>query len=370
MRSPTSSTALKGAAAALLPVALAGCGGEVPPAAEPRLVRYQQISASGEELKRSFSGVLRSADEPRLSFKVPGTIIERPVGVGDRVALGDLLAELDPTDYRLSLEDAAAGLRRARAEARNADAAFRRVRELYENGNASRTEYDAARTGAESAASAVVSAEKRHELAQRQLDYTQLRAPAAGAIASVEVEVGENVQAGQPVVMLVTTGRGLEVEITMPEGLIAQVHSGEAAVARFDAVPDTPLQGTVSEVGVAATGSGTLFPVTVRLEEEHPSLRAGMAAQVEFSFSTPDPSGRLLLPFHAVGEDREGRFVFVVEPTSEGRAVAHRRGVTLGELGSDGIVEVLSGVDHGDRVVTAGVGSLGDGETVRIEDAG
>jgi len=370
VRSPISRTARGTATGALLGIVCSGCGAEPPPPPEPRLVRYQQVSASGAELKRSFSGVLRSADEPRLSFKVPGTIIERPVDVGDRVTAGELLAELDPTDYQLSLEDAAAGLRRARAEARNADAAFRRVRELYENGNASRTDYDTARTAAESAASAVVSAEKRHELAERQLGYTQLRAPAAGAIASVEVEIGENVQAGHAVVMLVTTGRGLEVEITMPESLIAHVSRGDAAVARFDAVPESALPATVTEVGVAATGSGTLFPVVVRLEEDHPNLRAGMAAQVEFSFSTADPSGRLLLPFHAVGEDRQGRYVFVVEPTEEGRGVARRRSVTLGELSSDGVVEVLSGVEDGDRVVTAGVGSLGDGETVRIEDAG
>jgi RND family efflux transporter MFP subunit len=341
------------------------CEAPTPPEPKPRLVRFLQIAVSGEGRSRTFSGIAQSADEPQLSFKVGGTITNLPVKMGDRVAEGRLIAEIDPTDYQLNLEDAAASVRRAEAELHNAEAAFRRTRDLYENGNASRTEYDAARAGAESARAAEVSAQKRLELARRQLDYTQLRAPAAGSIASVDAVVNENVRAGQSIVMLVTSGSGLEVVITMPESLIAQVKRDQAVSVRFDALPGRSLRARVAEVGVAATGAGTTFPVAVRLLESDPGIRAGMAAEVTFRFATQAAEGRLCLPSHTVGEDRAGRFVFVVEPEAEGRAVARRRAVEIGELTSEGL-EILGGLDDGDRVVTAGIASLTDGDVVRL----
>jgi len=355
-----------GAMLLLLAVAAGGaCKAPPPPEPGPRLVRSLRIALLGEGRSRTFSGIAQSADEPQLSFKVDGTITGLPVKMGDRVAEGRLIAEIDPTDYQLNLEDAAASVRRAEAEARNAEAAFRRTRDLYENGSASRTVYDSARAGAESARAALVSAEKRLELARRQLDYTQLRAPAAGSIASVDAVVNENVRAGQPIVMLVTSGSGLEVVITTPESLIAQVERDQEVSVSFDALPDRSLRARVTEVGVAATGAGTTFPVTVRLLDSDPGIRAGMAAEVTFRFATKAAEGRLCLPPHTVGEDREGRFVFVVEPEAEGRATARRREVEIGELTSEGL-EILSGLADGDQVVTAGIASLTDGEVVRL----
>ena len=359
----------KGLPAILLGLSLTACGGPPPaPEPKPRLVRYQEISVADARRLRSFTGIARSESDPRLSFKVEGTIVQLPAKVGRRVAADEVIAEVDPTDYHLGLQDAEAGLHRAQAEARNAEATFRRTRELYENGNASRTEYDAARAGAESSNAGVASSEQRLELARRQLGYTKLRAPAAGVIASVSAVVNENVRAGQEIVMFLDARASLEVEIAMPESLIGRCNRGDSVTARFDALPGASFEAIVTEVGVAATGSGTTFPVTVRLASTDPNIRAGMAAEVDFRFERRASAGRLHLPTHAVGEDREGRFVFVIEPSGEKRGVAHRRSVEIGELTETGL-EIVSGLEDGDRIVTAGVGSLKDGETVRYEPA-
>jgi len=347
-------------------LAAAACGGNAPPPEPlPRLVRFTEISMGGTARVRRFAGVAKAPEEPRLSFKVSGTLITLAVKVGERVERGELIAEVDATDYQINLEDAQAGLRRAQAEARNASATFGRTRDLYEHGNASRTDYDAARAASESARAAVESAQQRLELARRQLGYTRLTAPAAGAIAAVDVSLNENVQPGQPIVMLVESGGLLEVRVTIPESLIASLRRGQPAVVRFDALPDTELAATVTEVGVAATGAGTTFPATVRLDEMDPAVRAGMAAEVGFRFEGTAAATRLRLPAHCVGEDAAGRFVWVLETAGGDRAVAHRRGVEVGELSREGI-EILSGLEDGDRVVTAGVSQLRDGETVRV----
>ncbi len=182
-------------------------------------VRFEIVASVEAGRRRSFSGTCQPAVEPQLSFKVDGTIARRPVNMGDRVRRGALIAELDPSDFQLRLEEAAAALRRAEAESRNAQAGFSRIRGLYENGNASRTDFDGARAAAESGRANVESVRKRLELARQQLSYTRLVAPVAGAIAEVSAEVNENVRAGQEVVRLAAE-EGYEVVVTVPESLI------------------------------------------------------------------------------------------------------------------------------------------------------
>ena len=98
----TSSPRWKCSARILLGLSLAACGGAPPPPEpRPRLVRYQEISAADAGRLRSFAGIAWSETDPRLSFKVEGTIISLPAKVGQRVAAGEVIAEIDPTDFHL-----------------------------------------------------------------------------------------------------------------------------------------------------------------------------------------------------------------------------------------------------------------------------
>lgn len=335
------------------------------PAPEPiiRPVRTRQVFSTGGTRIRTFAGTAQAGLESRLSFRVSGKVQLMKVNVGDQVKAGDLIAELDPMDYRLQVEETEASLDRARADLRNADAKYARVRALYENRNASRDDLDAARAAAESARAQVQSILKRLELAKSQLGYTRLKAATEGAIAQVGVEVNENVQAGQTVVLL-TAGARPEVKVGMPESLITQVAAGGKVTVTFDAIPGQTFSAVITEVGVV-TGMSTTYPVTVRLEEADPEVRPGMAAEVAFRFGSEDDRERFLVPSIAVGEDRNGRYVFVVEPGPEGFGVTARRPVTVGELREEGI-EILEGVSDGDLVVVAGTSKIVDGQKVRL----
>jgi RND family efflux transporter MFP subunit len=347
---------------------LQACGEQEQPEPVIRPIRYQEAYSTGGNRVRAFSGTARAGVESRISFKVPGTIRRLAVEVGDSVRARQLIAELDDQDYRLQVQRADAGLARARAQARNAEADYARARQLYENANLSRSELDAARTGSESAASSVNAYERELELARLQLSYTRLTAPVAGAVASVNVEVNENVQTGQTVVLL-TSGSNLEVEVGVPGVLITQIAEGDDVRTSFDALPGSTFPGTVTEVGVAATGAGMTFPVTVRLAESGTDLRPGMAAEVGFLFESESQRIVHLVPSAAVGEDREGRFLFVVEPTEADLGIVRRRAVSVGELTPDGL-EILEGLADGDRVVTAGWSKIEDGLQVRLPGTG
>lgn len=344
---------------------LAGCGGkDAEPEPVIRPVRTQVVYAAGADRERSFSGVAEASMESRLSFKVSGTVRRVPVKVGDTVEAKQLLAELDPEDYDLQVQEAQAALTRAKAEARNAEADYGRVRALYENGNASKNDLDAARAGSESAQAQVKSAEKRLELARLQKSYTRLTAPAAGAIADVTVEVNENVSPGQPVVLL-TAGSEIEVKVSVPEALIASIQEGEDASVAFDALPGRRFQARVTEVGVAPTGGATTYPVKVTCLDAPDNVRPGMAATVSLRSSTGGGADVIVVPPAAVGEDPEGRFVFLVEETEEGMGIARRHPVQVGELTDQGLT-ITEGLADGDLLVTAGVTKLEDGQRVRL----
>jgi RND family efflux transporter MFP subunit len=356
----------------LVPVAvlaLAGCAEQEAPAEPLRPVRTLQVYSTGTERVRSFSGTARAGRESRLSFKVPGTVEILNANVGDRVRAGQVLARIDPQDYRLRLEDGEASLARARAEARNAEANYARLRDLYENKNASLNDLDAARAGYESATAALESGEKKLEQARLQLSYTELKAPTAGAIAAVPVEVNENVQSGQTVAVL-TSGARPEVEVGMPEVFIARIREGQTVEVTFDALGQRRFEAAVTEVGVASTGMATTFPVKVRLDQETADILPGMAAEVHFRFEGQGDREVLVVPAFAVGEDRDGRFVYVVEELGNNVGRALRRDVTVGTLTSDGGLEILRGLLDGERVITAGVSRIQDGREVLLDEGG
>lgn len=350
-----------------------GCGGGEP-AAETviRPVRYQEVLAVGARRERQLSGVAKAGVESELSFRVGGTVEEVAVTVGREVEKGALIARLDDTDLRLQLQEAEATLAQAEAAERKAEADYERIRGLYENRNAAKSDLDAARAQAESTRAQVEAARQRLARARRQLTYTRLTAPVEGVIAAVRVEVNENVQPGQTVALLASGSRP-EVEVAVPEALIAQLGDGDPAEVTFDALPGAVFPAVVTEVGVALTGNASAFPVTVRLESSDAAIRSGMAATVTLRFvprNGDDAGERIVVPPVSVGEDREGRYVFVLEPgealaTGDRLAVARRRPVEVGELTPEGL-EVRAGLEDGELIATAGVRRIQDGQEVRL----
>ncbi len=348
---------------AILVCLFGGCGGSDPVVQEViRPVRYVEAQNAGTSTSRILAGVVRSGVESRLSFRVPGTIQSLDIEVGSVVKKGQEIARLDSTDYDLRVEEAKAALAQARAGLRRAQADYDRVRALYENNNASKAELDAARANSESAEAQVEAVTKQLELSSQQVGYTVLRVPEDGAIASVDVEVNENVDGGKQVCLLVS-GSQPEVAIPVPEGLIAQMRKGQEVTVALDALPGRSYRAQIQEVGVAVTGAATTYLVTAQFLEADIDIRAGMAAEVTFLFDVPE-SDHILVPVVAIGEDRDGRFVFVVDPTGGETGIVHRRDVEV--ISTSRGVEIMEGVQVGELVVTAGVRRLIDGETVKL----
>lgn len=346
-------------------LALGGCG-EAPAPAEAylRTVRTETVTEGIGGSTRTFSGVARAGERSRLSFRVPGRVRDVPINVGDSVTTNQVIARLDPADFQLQLQEARSGIANARAQLRSAEASYTRTRALYENQNASGAQLDGARSAAESARAQVASAGQGIRLLQRQLEYATLKAPAAGTISAVHVRASENVGAGT-VVAEMQIGEQLEVQVNVPESVITRINRGDAVSVRFDALEGRTIAGTVFEVGVAGEDGSASFPITVRLDSTEQEARAGMAADVEFTFARQSTDAQFRLPSVAVAEDREGRYVYVVERTGAETGVVHRRAVVTGQLSSEGIA-ITEGVSAGDVVVIRGVSRIQDGLEVQL----
>lgn len=359
MRSPISLALL---ATALLATA---CDKKEPPKPKEviRPVRFVTVALDEGTRERVFAGQSKAGLESRLSFKVAGTVVELDAKVGDTVEEGQILAQIDPKDYDLQVQEARAAIAQASAQARNAKAQYNRVRQLYENRSASRADLDAARAAKDSAAASVTSLRQRLKLLKSQKGYTSLEAPTKGRISQVAVEKNENVQAGQPIVVLVAQGSNPEVTVGVPEVLIGKVKKGMPVGVRFDAIEGETLDATVTEIGEASQGS--TFAVTASLDKNDPRVRQNMAAEVVFVFEQGE-GPRIVVPPVSVGSEGKDRYVYLVDregQTSLGKV--RRQAVETGELTGEGLV-VKQGLSAGDMLVTAGVSRIKPGQQVRL----
>jgi RND family efflux transporter MFP subunit len=344
---------------------LSSCGGDPEEPEELiRPVRYQEVYRSSGLQTRTFSGTSRASTEVDLGFRVSGVVESIPVNVGDRVQEGQLIASVEDSDAVLTRDQAAAAFERSRIQRDLARSNLDRVKGLYENNNVALSEYEAAK-GNHASANAAYNADKRSlDLQTRQLSYFKLYSPIDGIIAWKGIEENESVQAGQPVVVI-NAGDEIEVSVGVPEAFIARVRSGDSVSVTFSSLSGQVFNGVVSEVSYAISRESSTYPVTVSLILPTRDIRPGMPADVSFDFVSDREFEGVLAPANAIGEDAQGNFAFTVRETGEGLAEVERRTVTVGRLTRDGF-EVLSGLEDGQLVVTAGLSKLRDGMKVRL----
>jgi len=356
-----------------------GCGAEEEAAAPPeepqaRPVKYVEVVSLGGERTRTFTGIAKADTRSEFGFRVSGQVARVLVEQGNLLAKGALIAELDPVDFEIQAREIEAALAEAKANEVLAAADFQRIQRLYEKDNASQGDFDAALAKRDAARAGVESVEQKLDQAGRQTEFTQLRAPIDCAVVEVLAEEGESIQAGSAVVEVIT-GANPQVQIAVPETAISEISEGRSAKIRFSAVPGRTFYGKVATVGVVPAEGVTTYPVTIELNQSWnqltgrtgaPPLRPGMAVEAEMSFGREGGAAQIVPP-GAVVADRQGKYVFVVETAGSGLR-ATRRSVETGRLVTEGL-QVLSGLSTGDKVITAGLNQVKDGQPVRLLDA-
>lgn len=334
----------------------------VSPSASLPEVRTRVTTAIAEPVRLSldqdYTGVVAPYRKALVAAEVGGRVVERHVEPGDQVNLGDTLVLLDPSRAQIAHDRAQADLAAREVELADAARNLDRGERLRATGAISVLELDALSLSVERARAALGIAKATSRDALKNLEDTSVKAPFAGRIETVLVHVGDYLAAGQKVGTLIDFSKA-RVNIGVTAGEAASLESGQSVRVGVEAIQSGEIEGAIRSVGRSATEQG-VFPVEVWIEGDAAAkLREGMVLSVALNLARERP--QVVVPTSAVFRRDGMTQVFLVDGQGRARLVPVSTG-----LASGGRVEVVSGLEAGDEVITDGQFALGDGALVEV----
>jgi multidrug efflux system membrane fusion protein len=325
-----------------------------------RAVRSLVVAGQGGEVEREFSAEVRSRIESRLAFRVPGKVLSRKVELGQPVRAGQVLGQLDAQDLKLQQDAASAGLSAAEANARQATADLQRFKELKSQGFISEAEYDRHVTAHLSSEASLRQAKAQAGVQGNQTAYAGLVAGASGVITQVDLEPGQVVAAGQPVLTLAHDGPR-DAVFAVPEDMGAAARAlvgkpGAVKVRRWGSVDWAP--ATVREVAAAADPVSRTLQVKADVGQS--GFELGQTASVIFNTPVRVAQG-VRIPLSALTE-RDGRSIVWV--LDGGSMTVKPQPVFTGDI-TGNVVLVAKGLQPGQEIITAGAHVLSPGQKVK-----
>ncbi len=380
-----------------------------------RPVKTMVVSAGNKPNVRTFPGKVEAAKSVDLAFQVPGVLIKEPGREGERVAKGQVIAQLRQEEFqarvkatqgqvdqaRATLSGLKAGerseeqlkreaqLRAAEAKVENTKTEFDRYARLLPSNAVSQSDYDLAKTnyqvaqeeqqaarqivekGAmarkediEAQEAQVSTLEARLAEANVQFRDSTLRAPYDGIIADRLVSEGQPIVANTPVVKFQNADQ-IDILMDVPEKLVAMVRPApiQSMVAQFSGAPEQEFPVVIKEATQVADPKTQTFQVRVTLKRPAGfTALPGMTATVTVAYWPGGvPTNRILVPVSAVVMLENGEQVaWVMRPDQTVKPSTVKVGAVSG-----GEIEILEGLQPGERIVVAGLTSLRDGMKVR-----
>jgi len=348
---------------------LLGCNEQDQSTSKPvRPIMWTKVSLSALEQIRTLSGVVAPVEAAELSFEVHGRLDSIEVKLGDEVKKGQELARLNQRSLHLAQQSAEAKYQQARASLADAENDYNRYAKLIKQGVVSQSGFDNAKANYDTSNSAVDVAKAQVDISIKDLQDSVLLAPYDGIITKRNFEPSQQVSAGQ-LAFEIEGKHGLEVQVMVPETLIQQLTRDAILTIKFPVLPNIKMLGRVTEIGTRAE-SANAFPVTVVLQSENSLLRAGMTAEVEFTFDGVGRTGHkgpaIRIPLTALSAGLAQKvYAFVYDETAQ---VVRRTEIQTENI-LNNEVYISSGLKAGDIIATAGIAFLRDGQEVTLIDA-
>ena len=345
----------------LLPtIFVTGCGDEkIEPPPSP-LVKTISASKAGKIISDTYPGVVKGRYESNLSFQTGGRILSRNVQKGSLVYAGEILMIIDSRDAVQKFNAGEAQVAQAQSQLNLAKKDLERYTQLYKENAIAAAMLDQYKTAYENALANYNAAVAQAEQSKNNLNYTNLTANADGVISAVNAEIGQVVSAGQTVLTLVQTNE-LEVEIDVPENHLADVAEGKTADVTFWAVNGNS-QGVVREISPMADETARTYRVRLSLTNPPPDIQLGMTAEVVLHSLNVKPD-TIILPLSAIYQTDNKTQVWIV--TKENKVAL--KNVKVENFSGNEVF--VRGLSPQDKIITAGVHKLREGQTVRTEAA-
>lgn len=337
---------------------LTACGKEPAPQEPVRAVKVLVVGASNATTDLEFSGEVRARIESNLGFRVAGKVLSRPAELGQRVKAGQLLAQIDPQDYRANADAAEAQLVSAQINRDVAGADFKRYQDLYAQGFISMAELQRREAAYISAQAQWKQAQAQSSVQSNQSGYTRLLADGAGIVTSVDASAGQVVAAGQPVVRLALDGPR-DVVFSVPEDKLGLLKTGDQVKVR-QWIDGKVLEAVVRDVSASADSVTRTFVAKAALPKDAAPV-LGSTVTVNLS-PRKDMAKTIKLPTSALRLEAGATSVWVLDPNAMTVKVQAIEVKTA--EGNDAVV--TSGLQNGDQVVLSGVHVLTAGQKVSV----
>lgn len=322
----------------------------VPPVA----VTVAEVKEFTWEREITAVGTARAVNGTQLTTESAGIVTEIRFNSGDLVKKGDILVRLEDDADRAQLQALRAAAELSRLE-------LERSRRLHNQGSISKAELDRAQSQADQASGSLTTQEAR--VAQK-----TLRAPFDGRLGIRQINLGEYLGAGEPVVSLQQL-QPIYIDFNLPEQRLADLSLDLTINARIDAWPEDTFQGTITAIEPGIDRATRNFSAQATLANEDGKIRPGMFARV--SVDLGEAEDVLAVPQTAISYNPYGNAVFVIVEQQgkdgEARLVVNRRFVRTGRTRGD-FVAILEGLQPGDRVATSGLLKLSNNTVVKISD--
>jgi RND family efflux transporter MFP subunit len=341
-------------------VALTACTKPEAPQEPVRSVKVLTVGVGTFQSGHEFAGEVRPRVESRLGFRVAGKIIRRQAELGQRVKAGQVLAQLDPQDYRLAADAARAQVAAAATNRDLAAADFRRYTALKDQNFISGAELERRETTLKAAQAQLDQSKAQLASQGNQAGYTSLVADVSGVVTAIEAEPGQVVTAGMPIVRIAQDGPR-DVVFSVPEDKVAAIKPGSSVTVRVWADNNAALGGKVREVAASADPVTRTYPVKVSLDA---AAAPALGSTVYVSPQALSHAGMpvIKLPTSALRKEGQGTAVWVLDKSTMTLASQPVQIAT-----ADGNEAVIAaGLQPGMLVVSAGVHVLSPGQKVAI----
>ncbi len=306
-----------------------------------------------------FAGEVRARTESRVGFRVAGKLIRRAVDVGQRVKTGQLLAQLDPQDYKLATDAARAQLSAAVTNRDLAATDFRRFKELRDQNFISGAELERREATLKAAQAQLDQAQAQLTGQGNQVAYSALYADVSGLVTAVEAEPGQVLAVGTPVLRIAEDGPR-DVVFAVPEDKVALITLGTPVEVRVWP-SNANVKGRVRELAASADPVTRTFAVKVSLAAKD-ALPLGSTVTVVPKVFDRSGIDVIKLPTSALYQSGKSAAVWLLDPASMTIKMQPVQIVTAD--GND--LVVASGLQPGMLVVSAGVHVLSAGQKVSI----
>jgi RND family efflux transporter MFP subunit len=321
-------------------VTLVSCGGSTAPAPHAAAPAVASIVVQPERVpvERRLDGIIEAVNQGTVAAQTAGRVEAIFYDVNDFVPAGAVIVRLRSTEQHASLAQAQAALSEAKVRAAETQTRYQRIADLYQSKVVPKATYDEASANRDAAVARLNAAQAGIASATEGVAYTEVRAPYAGVVTKRQVQVGESVSPGTPLMSGLSL-QYLRVTVDVPQSIVDQVRRLKKAAVY---IGERRIEATKVTIFPEASSPSSTFRARLELPENATDLYPGMFVKAGFVTGEAE---RLLVPATAIVQRSEVTAVYVVDPSGR----ISMRQVRLGDRFDDR-VEILSGLVAGDRV--------------------